>query len=84
MDAVQKAILDAAGELNSAIGHYPAMRSAHEGFAILLEEVEELKAHVWVKQSKRDIVAMRKEAVQVAAMALRFIADVCNEETGRA
>jgi hypothetical protein len=78
------AVGEAVEELNKATAAYPAMRSAHEGFAILLEEVEELKAHVWVKQSKRDIAAMRKEAVQVAAMALRFIADVCNEETGRA
>lgn len=62
---------------------FPAMRSAHEGYAILLEEMDELKAHVWMNQKKRDLYAMRAEAIQVAAMALCFAAEVCNEEVGR-
>lgn len=33
---------------------WPAFNSAHEGFAVLLEEVEELKAHVWTNQKRRD------------------------------
>lgn len=57
--------------------------SAHEGFAILLEEVDELKAHVWAKQKNRDLKAMRKEAIQVAAMAVRFALEVCDETRGR-
>ena len=52
---------------------YPPFNSAHEGYAILLEEVDELKAHVWTKQKNRNVAAMRKEAVQVAAMAIKFI-----------
>ena len=50
--------------------------SAHEGYAVLLEEMDELKEEVWKKRSIRDINRMRKEAVQVAAMALRFLTDV--------
>jgi predicted RNA-binding protein (virulence factor B family) len=50
---------------------------------VLLEEMDELKAHVWTNQEKRDIAAMRQEAIQVAAMAIRFVVDVCNETVGR-
>lgn len=55
---------------------FGSFHSAHEGFAILLEEVDELKAHVWMKQSKRDLSAMRNEAVQVAAMAVKFVESI--------
>lgn len=47
--------------------------SAHEGYAVLLEEVDELKAEVWKKQSLRDLGKMRKEAIEVAAMAVKFV-----------
>jgi len=70
-------------EVASAIENWPAMNSAHEGYAVLLEEVDELKAHVWTNQKRRDISAMKKEAIQVAAMAIRFAYEVCNEERGR-
>lgn len=59
------------------------MNSAHEGYGVMLEEFEELKAHVFTNQKRRDLDAMRKEAIQVAAMAMRFAADICNEERGR-
>ena len=74
---------DALSEAYVAGTKWPPFNSAHEGYAILLEELDELKAHVWTNQKRRDIDAMRVEAIQVAAMALRFIADVCNEEVGR-
>lgn len=49
--------------------------SAHEGYAVLQEEVEELWEEV--KKREPDKVRMRAEAIQVAAMALRFVMDVC-------
>lgn len=57
---------------------WPPMNSAHEGYAVLAEEVDELWDHVKVKQGHRDIPEMTYEAVQVATMALRFIIDVCH------
>lgn len=56
--------------------HPGCFNSAHEGFAVLKEEVDEL----WdeVRTRDRDMQAMREEAIQVAAMALRFIEDVCD------
>jgi hypothetical protein len=56
---------------------YPKFHSAHEGYAVLLEEVEELWAEVKKSPKKRDPAAMRDEAIQVAAMALRFLIDIC-------
>lgn len=73
----------ARNEIGRARETWPEMHSAHEGFAILLEEVEELKAHVWKNQKRRDLGAMRKEAIQVAAMALAFAVEVCDEGSGR-
>jgi NTP pyrophosphatase (non-canonical NTP hydrolase) len=73
----------ATDEAETAMFKWPAMNSAHEGFAVLAEEVDELWDHVKTNQTKRDLLAMRKEAIQVAAMALRFAAECCDEETGR-
>ena len=69
-------IVQVAIELDKALAQYPPFASAHEGYAILLEEVDELKAEVWLKPEKRSKERMRKEAVQIAAMAARFILDM--------
>ncbi len=61
-------------EHDRAIHEYERFNSPHEGFAVLLEEADEL----WdeVKKKKRDPERMRKEAVQVGAMAMRFLTDL--------
>jgi hypothetical protein len=46
--------------------------SDHEAFAVLLEEVEEVKACVWRKRTERDRVAMAEELVQIAAVAMKW------------
>ncbi len=54
--------------------------SYHEGFAVLWEEVDELwdevKASKPVSQGYSNEKEMQKEAIQVAAMAMRFIYDL--------
>lgn len=75
-----KVVNDVLAEYQDSKGHYEDPRSAHEAYGVLLEEVDELWDHVKVKQMKRDVAAMRKEAVQVAAMAMRFI-DFCDGPT---
>lgn len=77
------AVTDTVQELQAAIVAWPPMNSAHEGIAVLYEECSELQKHVFMKQKNRDLAAMRKEAIQVAAMALRFAAEVCDEINGR-
>lgn len=63
--------------------NWPPYNSAHEGFAVINEEFDELKVHVWTNQKRRDISAMRAEAIQLAACAIAFAADICTEERGR-
>jgi len=61
-------------ELQRARSLHAAQKSLHEGYAVLLEEVDE----VWdeIKQRHPDLPALRKELIQVAAMAMRTIVDV--------
>lgn len=70
-------------EVERATSKWPTFNSAHEGFAVLKEEVDELWRHVMTNQTKRDLAEMQKEAIQVAAMALRFACEVADEERGR-
>ena len=71
------AIKEVAKEHGKAIAIYQPFHSAHEGYAVLLEEVRELEKEVFKRPGRRSRLLMRKEAIQVAAMALRFIVDVC-------
>lgn len=66
-------------EVARAKSKFLPFNSAHEGYAVLLEEVDELWDEVKKNQRVRDKVHMRKEAIQVAAMAVRFVMDVCDQ-----
>jgi len=80
---IVKSLADVREELTKAMKNWPAMNSAHEGYGVLLEEVDELWDHVKTNQKKRDVDAMRKECIQVAAMALRFAIEICDEGRAR-
>ena len=73
-------LIDVSEEYDRASSKFPPFRSAHEGLAIIWEEFDELKAEIFLRHSKRDMTKMRKEAIQVAAMAVRFIHDICDGE----
>lgn len=79
---MDKILTEVQAELARAVERFPAMNSAHEGYAVLLEEVEELWAHVKEKQGMRLTHRMRAEAIQVAAMAVRFAHDICDSGRG--
>ena len=59
-------------ELNRATKKFGPFKSAMEGLAIIEEEVDEFKHEV--RHGTLD--KARQEAVQVAAMALRFLVDI--------
>jgi hypothetical protein len=48
------------------------MNSSHEGYAVLLEEVDEM----WDAIKAHDLEHAKKECLQVAAMALAFFMEV--------
>lgn len=82
-EVIEQTVKELCTELNSAITNWPPFNSAHEGYGVLAEEFDELWAHVKMNQKKRDLIEMKKEAIQVAAMAIRFAIEICNEERGR-
>lgn len=78
MTAVEeKFIEDVQREYDQATSIHGGFNSAHEGYAVILEELEELWNEVMQKRHLRDKVHMRKECVQIAAMAMKFAVTIC-------
>lgn len=74
--------LEFALELRRARERFPAMASAHEGYAVILEELDEL----WeiIKNSQRkNYVDLRKETVQLGAMVLGFLIEIVDADNRR-
>lgn len=59
-------------ELKKARLKFAPLNSGHEGWAGIQEELDEL----WDEVKRDDLTAARRKAVQVAAMAMRFIIDL--------
>jgi NTP pyrophosphatase (non-canonical NTP hydrolase) len=77
LDRMHEAV---AAEVDSAIQKFRLdYASAHEAFGVLLEEVEEFKAQVWLKRAHRSKRDMAGELVQVAAVAIKYGAQLLRE-----
>ena len=74
-------LADVRNEYSSAVERHGQFASAHEGYAVILEELDELKEWVWKKRSQRDKQEMWGECVQIAAMALKFAVGLCTKES---
>lgn len=73
-ERVERALSEVRAELIEAVAKFPPFRSGHEGYAVMLEEMDELWEAVRSKRfSKKD---QYNEAMQVAAMAIRFMVDI--------
>ncbi len=62
-------------ELSFARNMFSGISSPHEGYAVILEEVRELEAQVFMKPELRNTRSMLKELVQIAAMCQRTAED---------
>lgn len=65
-----------ADEVSSSRSMYPSTYSTHHGLSVIQEEVFELMLEVYKKNKDRDKDQMRREAVQIAATAIRFIEEL--------
>ena len=75
MKIIATLMLDELERANKIYG--TSFASPHEGYAVLLEELDEL----WdeIKKKRPDKERMREEAIQVGAMAIKFIASIEKE-----
>jgi hypothetical protein len=71
-----------AEECRRARSLHDPFNSAHEGYAVILEEMDELWDEIKKRREIRDLVKMQIEAIQIAAMAMRFVIDCVWKEGG--
>lgn len=71
-------INDIVAECQRAMFSWPEFNTAHEGYAVILEEVDELWDEVKKKPKNRDSAKVKAECIQIAAMALRFATEICD------
>lgn len=74
---IELACGEVAQEVQVAFGKFPPFNSPHEGWAVIKEELDELWEHVKANDGRSS--EARYEAIQVAAMAVRYVID-CRHE----
>lgn len=76
MTILEEILQEVKNEVERATKLHGPFASRHEGYAIMKEEVDEL----WWEVKHGTPEAAREEAIQVAAMAVRFIMDLYVEK----
>lgn len=66
-------------EFKRANSMYPLFNSLHEGYAVLLEEVEELWDEIKKKPSRVNPHHINEEAIQIGAMVMKLIISNCKK-----
>lgn len=62
-------------EILHAVAKHPPMNSPHEGHSVIMEELDELWDHVKADTGRSNDA--RKEAIQIACTAIRYVHDLC-------
>jgi hypothetical protein len=68
-DAVQRELLEARAK-------HARLNSAHEGYAVILEELDEFWEQCRLRREQRDKREMLRELIQISAMAQRTAEDL--------
>jgi hypothetical protein len=77
LDPIEEAaIKEVVNEYCRAVKKFGPFNSAHEGYGVILEELDELWDEIKMKDGARSNENMKEEAAQVSAMGLRFLVDV--------
>lgn len=78
MNKLDFALMEIKDEYYKACDMHPRpFTSNHEGYGIIKEEFAELWDEIRAMEPQSKSGALRKEALHLAAMALRFIVDRC-------
>ena len=67
-------------EVAKAENLHAPINSAHEGYSVILEELDEFWEQVRLKRANRDPEKMRQELIETAAMCVRTIRDVVDRD----
>jgi hypothetical protein len=73
---MNKILTDVATEIQRAMRLHGPLASAHEAYAVLVEEMDEFWDEVKKRSENRDKLAMRTELIQIEEMACRAIHDL--------
>jgi hypothetical protein len=83
---IEQVAEEAKTELYRATTFHGSFSSAHEGYAVILEELDELwdlvklnPAKMTVEERRVHLKKVREEAIQISAMGMRFAMDVCGD-----
>ena len=68
---LERVLRDVSDEVITATQMHRPFNSRHEGYSVILEELDELWTDIKANNHGPD----RKEAIQVAAMAIRYVLD---------
>ena len=71
-------LTEIAAEVERSKVHCEHFRSLHEAYAVILEELQEVWAITMQKRQNRKEDELRKELIQVAAMAVKAIESMAN------
>lgn len=74
-DRIQEIAMEIAAEVARAERKHAPLNSPHEAWSVIYEELEELREHVRADTGRS--ADARKEAIQVAAMGLRYVLNLC-------